>query len=125
MSELCIRTVKTFRERATRNAESIDESLQRRRELIEEKNAPIVCSQDHCENQEDLEESTEFLKLLKKKHVECQRKILEENEDEGTPTSRRNANEAERCNKPGSFLLSQSSDPVDYFDVHVDGDEQA
>lgn len=87
-SELRLRANDKFREKAARSAEQIAESLQRRSELLEEKNALSVYSTEEWETPEDRADRAEFLRLLRKSHMKSLRERLTEGDERGTPTLR-------------------------------------
>lgn len=68
-SSLRLRANDRFREQSVRNGENIAASLQRRTELLEEKNAMTAYSIEECKTQEDLDDRDEYLRLIRKQSL--------------------------------------------------------
>lgn len=78
-----IRAEDAMKEASVKNAGSIAASLKRRTELMEEKNAMLAFSREDCETEEDLKERSEFLRMIRKRHMRRMRES-EEQQDSGT-----------------------------------------
>lgn len=95
-----------FRKLTMENGASIAVSLRRHTKLVEEKNGMLACAREERENYDNLVNSVEFSKLLRKEHMKCIRARLADEEDCTTVCPRLSV---------GARGTSNSSSPVDDF----------